>query len=91
MAGPAGGLIVSNDADIAERLDPIAFPGMTANFDAAKSAALAITMLDWREHGNAYGAAMVELAQALASGARRQWHTGSRESIRLHPVAPVRH
>ncbi len=67
LGGPAGGLIVSNDADIAERLDRIAFPGMTANFDAAKSAALAITMLDWREHGKAYGAAMIELAKALAS------------------------
>ncbi len=66
LGGPAGGLIVSNDADITERLDHIAFPGMTANFDAAKSAALAITMLDWREHGKAYGAAMVELAKALA-------------------------
>ena len=39
---------------------------MTANFDAAKSAALAITLLDWREHGAAYAAAMVELARALA-------------------------
>lgn len=67
LGGPAGGLIVSNDADIVERLDHIAFPGMTANFDAAKSAALAITMLDWREHGTAYGAAMVELAKALAA------------------------
>ena len=67
LGGPAGGLIVSNDAAIAERLDHIAFPGMTANFDAAKSAALAITMLDWREHGKAYGTAMVELAKALAS------------------------
>ncbi len=66
LGGPAGGLIVSNDAGIAERLDHIAFPGMTANFDAAKSAALAVTMLDWREHGTAYAAAMVELALALA-------------------------
>jgi len=66
LGGPAGGLIVSNDAEIVERLDSIAFPGMTANFDAAKSAALAMTMLDWREHGQAYGAAMVGLARALA-------------------------
>ena len=67
LGGPAGGLIVSNDAEITERLDHIAFPGMTANFDAAKSAALAVTMLDWREHGTAYASAMTELAQALAS------------------------
>jgi len=67
LGGPAGGLIVTNDADIAERLDHIAFPGMTANFDAAKSAALAITLLDWRDHGRAYGRAIVDLARALAA------------------------
>ncbi len=66
LGGPAGGLIVTNDATIAERLDAIAFPGMTANFDAAKSAALALTLLDWREYGAAYAQAMVDLAQALA-------------------------
>lgn len=67
LGGPAGGLIVTRDAAIAERLDRIAFPGMTANFDAAKSAALAITLLDWREHGRAYAAAMVALSRALAA------------------------
>jgi len=67
LGGPPSGLIVTNDADIAERLDKIAFPGMTANFDAAKSAALAMTMLDWREHGKAYADKMVSLAQALAT------------------------
>lgn len=66
LGGPAGGLIVTNDADIAQRLDSIAFPGLTANFDAAKSAALALSLLDWRDHGRAYGQAMVDLAQALA-------------------------
>jgi glycine hydroxymethyltransferase len=67
LGGPAGGLIVTNDAGIAERLDAIAYPGMTANFDAGKTAALAIGLLDWREHGRAYAQAMVDLAQALAS------------------------
>lgn len=67
LGGPAAGIIVTNDAAIAERLDMIAFPGMTANFDAAKSAALAITLLDWRDHGRAYAQAMVDLAQALAA------------------------
>jgi len=66
LGGPAGGLIVTNDAGIAEKLDAIAFPGMTANFDAAKSAALAISLLDWVEFGAAYAGAMVDLAQALA-------------------------
>ncbi len=66
LGGPAGGLIVSDDAEIAERLDAIAFPGMTANFDAAKSAALAITMLDWRDFGEAYASRMIGTACALA-------------------------
>jgi glycine hydroxymethyltransferase len=66
LAGPAGGLIVTNDAALAERLEGIAFPGMTANFDVAKSAALAMTMLDWREHGRAYARAMVDIAKELA-------------------------
>lgn len=67
LGGPAGGLIVTNDAALAQRLDQIAFPGMTANFDAAKSAALAITMLDWREYGRDYAAMMIATAQAFAA------------------------
>ena len=58
---------MTNDASIAERLDHIAFPGMTANFDASKSAALALTLLDWREFGERYARAMVDLAQVLAT------------------------
>ncbi len=67
LGGPAGGLIVSNDAQMAERLDAIAFPGLTANFDAAKSAALAVSLLDWRDHGAAYAQAMIDTARALAA------------------------
>lgn len=67
LGGPAGGLIVTNDTDLAARLDSIAFPGMTANSDAGRIAALAMTLLDWRAHGAAYAAAMVANAQALAS------------------------
>lgn len=66
LGGPPSGLIVTNDAAIAERLDAIAFPGLTANFDAAKSAALAIALLDWKTHGTAYAEAMVATARALA-------------------------
>ena len=67
LGGPAGGLIVSNDAEIARALDTIAFPGMTANFDAAKTAALAVTMLDWKDFGAAYSKEMITMSQALAA------------------------
>ncbi len=66
LGGPAGGLIVTNDAELAQKLDVIAFPGMTANFDVAKSAALALTMLDWREYGRAYADMMIHTAKAFA-------------------------
>jgi len=66
LGGPAGGVIVTNEADLAQRLDAIAFPGLTANFDVGKTAALAVGMLDWRDHGAAYAAEMVASAQALA-------------------------
>lgn len=66
LAGPAGGAIVTNDAEIARKLDAIAYPGMTANFDSARSASIAMTMLDWQVHGEAYAAEMVATAQALA-------------------------
>ena len=66
LGGPAGGLVLTNEADIAKRLDSIAFPGMTANFDVAKSAALAVTLLDWLEYGQEYAKAMVDTASTLA-------------------------
>ena len=66
LGGPAGGLIVSNDTEMAKAMDAIAFPGMTANFDAAKTAALAVTMLDWKEFGSAYADEMIAMSKALA-------------------------
>ncbi len=66
LGGPPAGLIVGTEPELAKRLDAIAFPGLTANFDAAKSAALAITLLDWKVHGPAYAAQMAATAKALA-------------------------
>ncbi len=67
LGGPAGGLVVTDDAELAERLDRIAFPGLTANFDAGRVAALALALIDWRVHGPAYAAGMVATAAALAA------------------------
>ena len=70
LAGPPGGLVLTHDAELAQRIDTIAYPGLTANFDAGKTAALAIGLLDWLDCGRAYAEAMVShasvLAQALA-------------------------
>jgi glycine hydroxymethyltransferase len=66
LGGPPAGLVLTHDALLAERIDAIAFPGLTANFDVAKTAALAVTLADWIDHGSSYAAAMVEHARALA-------------------------
>ncbi|AZM45146.1 serine hydroxymethyltransferase [Streptomyces sp. WAC 06738] len=67
LGGPAGGLVVTDDAELAERIDAIAHPGLTANFDAARTAALAVTLLDWKAAGRAYGKAMTATARRLAA------------------------
>lgn len=66
LGGPTAGLLVTSDASIAERVDAIAFPGLTANFDASKTAALAITLLDWLACGHDYAATMTACARDLA-------------------------
>lgn len=66
LGGPAGGLVVTNSAELAKKLDAIAYPGLTANFDAAKTAALGITLQDWISVGADYAQMMVKTSQALA-------------------------
>jgi glycine hydroxymethyltransferase len=67
LGGPAGGLLLTNRADLAERVDAIAYPGLTANFDAGRVAALAITLVDWLEGGHEYAVVMTQTASALAN------------------------
>lgn len=67
LGGPAGGLLLTNRADLAERIDAIAYPGLTANFDAGRVACLALTLLDWVDFGHEYAAAMVDTAAALGA------------------------
>jgi glycine hydroxymethyltransferase len=66
LGGPPGGLVVGTDAALFERLDAIAYPGLTANFDAGKTAALALSLLDWCDFGADYARAMQATAKALA-------------------------
>lgn len=68
LRGPAGGLLVTNDDALAARLGEIAYPGMTANFDVSKSAALAITLTEWLDEGPDYAQRMVDLSSRLAHG-----------------------
>jgi glycine hydroxymethyltransferase len=66
LGGPPAGLVLTNSAELAARVDAIAHPGLSANFDVGNTAALAIALLDWIDHGHAYADAMVATAAALA-------------------------
>ena len=90
LAGPPAGLLVTNDSALAERVDAIAFPGLTANFDVAKTAALAITLGEWRQDGTAHAATMLANAERLSSelisrGVPVHTHEGS--ATRSHAFA----
>lgn len=66
LGGPPSGLLMTDDAELAEKIERIAYPGLTANFDVAKTASLAIALLDWKEHGRAYAQEMRATASRLA-------------------------
>ncbi len=66
LAGPTAGLVLTDSSALAERLEAIAFPGLTANFDVGKTAALAHTLNDWLVHGEDFAAEMVGCASTLA-------------------------
>ena len=67
FGGPPSGLVLTTEKHLAERLDRIAYPGLTANFDLGKTAALALSVLDLLEHGAAYADQCVRNAQALGN------------------------
>ena len=97
FGGPPSGLILSSDEELAGRLDAIAFPGMTANFDLGKTAALLMSVLDLLEYGEAYADTCISNAQGLAEalqdegfdvhGVDGQGHTESHH-LALH-AAPL--
>jgi glycine hydroxymethyltransferase len=93
LGGPAGGLVLTNDAALAERIDAIAHPGLTANFDAGVTAALALSLLDWVEFGPAYAQAFVANGIALAAALEAEgipvFHTslGATSSHQLAVIA----
>ncbi|MBT4932774.1 MAG: aminotransferase class I/II-fold pyridoxal phosphate-dependent enzyme [Rhodospirillaceae bacterium] len=97
FGGPPSGLLVSADEELARRIDAIAFPGMTANFDLGKTAALLMSVLDLLEYGETYADTCLSNAKSLAKaleaegfavhGVDGQGHTQSHH-LALH-AAPL--
>lgn len=78
--GPPAGVVLTTEESLAARLDEIAYPGMTANFDLGKTAALALATLDLLKHGAAYASMCIANAQALGAAL-------AREGLPVHGVA----
>ncbi|MDQ6660593.1 MAG: aminotransferase class I/II-fold pyridoxal phosphate-dependent enzyme, partial [Chloroflexota bacterium] len=67
FGGPAGGLVLTNEPELAERLDRIAYPGLTANFDLERTAALVVAASDMLAFGSDYARICIANARMLAA------------------------
>ena len=75
FGGPPSGMVFTNSAELAACLDKIALPGLTANFDLSRAAAMVIAVLDLLTHGREYAKMCIANAKALAESL----HTGGCE------------
>ncbi|MBM3535747.1 MAG: aminotransferase class I/II-fold pyridoxal phosphate-dependent enzyme [Alphaproteobacteria bacterium] len=80
FGGPPSGLVMTTEAELAERIDKIAYPGLTANFDLGKTAALAFSVLDLLAHGVAYADICIANARALGEAM-------AAEGLPVHTIA----
>ena len=67
FGGPPGGVIATDDPEVAARVAAAVYPGLTANYDAGRFRALGIAAAELLEHGAVYAAACIEAARALAA------------------------
>ena len=72
LAGPQGGMILTNDPSIAERMGRAIFPLMIANHHLARLPALAATFLEWLTFGPAHADAIITNAKALGRALHEQ-------------------
>ena len=67
LGGPQGGMIMTNDRNLAERLAPAVYPALTTNHHLARIPALAACALETMAFGKEYAQAVVANAKALAA------------------------
>lgn len=65
LAGPQGGMILTNDQAIAERIGETLYPLLMSNHHLNRLPALAGTFIEWMACGAAHADAIVENAKAL--------------------------
>jgi glycine hydroxymethyltransferase len=65
LGGPSGGMILTNDPKLAQRVTNTVYPGLTANYDAGRLAALAVALAESLEFGKEYAEACMANAKGL--------------------------
>ena len=66
LAGPQGGMILTNDRTIAEKIASAITPLLVANHHLSRLPALAGTFLEWLSCGESHASAIIDNAKALA-------------------------
>jgi glycine hydroxymethyltransferase len=67
FGGPAGGAIVTDDAALAEAISTAVYPGLVANYDAARLAPLAAAAVERERSAGAYAGQCIANARRLAA------------------------
>ena len=65
FAGPQGGIIMTNDKALAEKIAPAIMPLLVANHHLSRLPALAATCLEWMECGVEHAGAIIANSKAL--------------------------
>jgi glycine hydroxymethyltransferase len=68
FGGPAGGVIVGDDAELMERVSRAVYPGLTANYDLARLLPLGAAAVARADAAGAYADACIANARVLAAG-----------------------
>ena len=65
LAGPQGGIVLTNDRSVAERIGPAVAPLLESNHHLGRLPALAGTLLEWLACGGEHADAIISNAKAL--------------------------
>ena len=67
FAGPQGGVILTDDSELFERIGPAIYPAIVTNHHLHRLPALAAVAAEWKAFGHDHAAAVVTNARALAA------------------------
>ena len=72
LGGPVGGLVLTDEASIAQKIISSTFPAFLQTRDQNKYSALAVTLAELEQHGQTLARHMVRNAQVLAGALERE-------------------